>query len=292
VDLPAAHAALVETLKLLRGSDGGWPYYRGRQSRLEPTCWAMLATGVDAESTPLASWLQPSGLLIEPATGQLNFGFNAVAGLVLRGHQVGSPLVSRIVDGLAGVYGEALAPMTQVRQSHSLRGWPWFPTTFSWVEPTAWSVLLFKHAARGTSIGQARIAEGEAVLRDRACAGGGWNYGNSEVLGQRLAAHVPSTAISVLALQDREHEPFVADAVSFLERNWVTERTGTALALSAFALAAVGRSARLLNSTLVEQAEATSAFGNVATMGLAAHAISCAATSTPSAVFTLRRPPS
>ena len=39
-----------------RNADGGWGYYRGRVSRLEPTCWALLALGVD-EAPPSGTFL-------------------------------------------------------------------------------------------------------------------------------------------------------------------------------------------------------------------------------------------
>ena len=50
---------------------------------------------------------------------------------------------------------------------------------------------------------QERLEQAERLLFDRQCAGGGWNYGNSEVLGQKLHAYVPTTALALLALQDR-----------------------------------------------------------------------------------------
>ena len=140
---------------------------------------------------------------------------------------------------------------------------------------------------RGTPIGQARIAEGE-----RRPARPGMCGRRLELREQRSVRPVTGRACAFdsdfgPSPAEQGNEPFVDDAVRFLERNWLSEPTGTALALSAFALAAVGRPARLLNSTLAQHAEATSAFGNVATMGLAAHAINCSETNTASPVFTL-----
>ena len=63
--------------------------------------------------------------------------------------------------------------------------------TFSWAEPTAWALFALKKClARGMVISgaDARIRDGEAVLRDRVCATGGWNYGNSNVFGKNLPA--------------------------------------------------------------------------------------------------------
>ena len=88
-------------------------------------------------------------------------------------------------------------------------------------------------------------------MRDRACQGGGWNFGNGEVYGQGLPAHVPPTAIGVLAMQDRPTTSLVVDAVQFLEEHAQKEGSTTALALSTLGLGddgtarvCAGRSAR------------------------------------------------
>ena len=95
MDLREAHAALVAALHRLRNPDGGWPYYAGRTSRLESTCWAVLATNVHPDSTPVLKWTQPGGLLVEPATGQVNHAFNALAGLTLNAHQAAEHIYDR-----------------------------------------------------------------------------------------------------------------------------------------------------------------------------------------------------
>ena len=113
MDLPAAHASLVAALYRLRNADGGWPYYAGRKSRLEPTCWAMLATGVAVETTPLSQvGATRRGCWSEPATGQANYAFNGLAALALS-----SALDATRLDRLSGssrrsveVRGERIPP--------------------------------------------------------------------------------------------------------------------------------------------------------------------------------------
>jgi hypothetical protein len=78
VDLNAARAQLVVSLHQHRNADGGWPYYAGRKSRLEPTSWALLATGAAVTSTPLGTWQHAGGFLVEPSTGEVNIAFNAL----------------------------------------------------------------------------------------------------------------------------------------------------------------------------------------------------------------------
>jgi hypothetical protein len=48
-----------------------------------------------------------------------------------------------------------------------------------------------------------RIRQGEMLIYDRMCENGGWNYGNSQVLGEALWPYPDVTAVALIALQDR-----------------------------------------------------------------------------------------
>jgi hypothetical protein len=286
VDLPAAHAALVAALDRLRNTDGGWPYVRGRKSRLEATCWAALGAGLPLTTTPLTRWTTTGGLLTEPTGGDPNFAFNALAALVATANGA-TALATQVTAALVEVSGAVVPPSPSIRIDTSLAGWSWTRGTFSWVEPTSWCILAVKRTAAASSAVTRRIGDAEKMMRDRACRGGGWNYGNSEVLGQLLPAHVPTTAVGILALQDKAGNGYVTDAIRFLERQALTEPSTTALALSALALAAVDRPAGGVVDALVAHSEAAIAFGNAAALGMAAHALACARTGRPSSVFAL-----
>jgi hypothetical protein len=271
-DLSSAHAALEDALLRLRNRDGAWPYYAGKRSRVEPTCWATLATGVRLDTTPLAGWLGHDGFVTEPGVSG-NHAFAALAGLTI--HTQDTVLSGRVSAALTAVFGTVIPASPVIRQDPNLRGWGWTPDTFSWVEPTAWCMLALKKGTSSAAV-RARTDEGERVLRDRVCAGGGWNFGNSDVYGQDLPAHVPPTAICVMALQDRVSDAVVDDAVSFLERHAPIEGSTTALALSVLALATVGRSTAALATRLAAHVPQAIAFGNVAALGMAAYALQCA----------------
>src|SRR4029453_15139774 len=79
--------AAVERLRTLlaagRNSDGGWPYYGGRLSRLEPTSWALLALGDPGAAPLLQCWRTSGGLLVEPELPGVNYAFNALAARAL-----------------------------------------------------------------------------------------------------------------------------------------------------------------------------------------------------------------
>ena len=170
----------------------------------------------------LAAWPSSSGALIEHRGGLPNWSFHALALATRLALGEASavelqPLANALVGG-ARSRAETVSRSASGQQS--LQGWSWIDGTFSWVEPTAWALLALKKcrargmAARGA---EARIRDGEAILRDRVCVTGGWNYGNSNVFGKNLPAYVPTTAIALLALQDRADEPFVRRSVDFLE---------------------------------------------------------------------------
>jgi hypothetical protein len=247
-----------------RNSDGGWGYYPGKSSRLEPTCWALLALR-EADPGILRTWPVDNGLLLERRGGEPNYGFHAVGLLTLLArnldHQAGA---ATLLAGIQRVKGVALPESTINRQDNKLQGWSWFPETFSWVEPTAWALLALKkwRKARGVVLDLTRVDQANALLVDRVCTEGGWNYGNSNMLGQDLRPYVPTTAVALLALIDRPSESAVKRSADYLERDATSEPSGVALSLALMALRAFGRSIELVRAALVEQVPTTLAMNN------------------------------
>lgn len=108
-----------------------------------------------------------------------------------------------------------------------LRGWSWVEGTASWVVPTAMACLSL------AALGGAGLAEGHALLRDRRCADGGWNYGNPRALGAELPSQPGPTAWALLALPEGVDEALGAA---------VDQPMGTGtLALVVLAAAGAGR---------------------------------------------------
>ena len=268
---------LADALLATRNPDGGWGYARHRASRLEPTCWALLATP-DTDPGVLVRWPVSGGLLIERSGGEPNVGFHALALLTLTAlgleHQAGNERLLRALQAFKGI---PLEPFAVVRQDNSLQGWSWIPGTFSWAEPSAWSVLALKRwARRHPPDGDvaARISEGEALLFDRCCITGGWNYGNANMMGQELKAYVPTTAAGLLALQDRGDAPAVARSLAFLERSARAEPSSIALSLATLALRAFGRETRDVEDAVARQTPTTLALENTLGAAMALTALS------------------
>ena len=92
-----------------------------------------------------------------------------------------------------------------VHLNEDLIGWSWTPHSFSWVEPTSYFILALKkiksHLPAKTV--HERVEQGELMIYDRMCEGGGWNYGNAAVYDDRLWPYPDITAIALIALQDR-----------------------------------------------------------------------------------------
>ena len=264
---------LMQLLLRGRNADGGWGYYPEKASRIEPTCWAALCLSRDESSMTgfmgtgrwLASRQREDGFLDDSTGGSPNLGFNGVAALVLRSFDTRPPeSAMRLFAALGRTKGVALKNGTD-RQDNTLRGWSWIEGTFSWLEPTSWCLLALKKAPTllPSAVRAARIEEAERLLLDRVCGAGGWNYGNSNVLGQELNAYVPTTALALLALQDHQDHPSVKKGLDYLVRHRLAEPAGMALSLTSICLRVYGVTAPDVDERLAALAERHSFFSNL-----------------------------
>jgi hypothetical protein len=268
---------LRQFLLRARNADGGWGYLPGKASRLEPTCWASLALQSTLERNALAHWPSADGLLLERHGGAANYAFHGQALVTLRALNVEHTAGTRnLLAALHRVRGLAMPASTINRQDNSLQAWSWIDGTFSWVEPTAWCLLAQKQwsALHGTVTDRSRIVVAEQMLVDRCCAQGGWNYGNANMLGQDLKPFVPTTALALLSLQDRQSLPEVERSLAFLEREATSERSGTALALALMALRAYGRSTDAVRDTLVAELPIALNLGKIVSVAMSLYALS------------------
>jgi hypothetical protein len=268
---------LADLLLRARNADGGWGYYAGKKSRLEPTCWAVLALrgqAASVDAAALRTWPSAEGLLLERHDGAPNYAFHALALLTL--HACGAEHASgnaTLAAAMQRAQGLTFEDSPYFRQNNKLVGWSWVAGTFGWVEPTAWCLLALKKWARvpGALADAGRIDQAERLLLDRICKPAGWNYGNSNALGQDLQPYVPTTAVAMLAMQDRQSDPAIERSVQFLEEQALSERSGSSLSLAAQALAVYQRpeTAAAVRTALLEQLPVTMALGNHAVLASA-----------------------
>jgi hypothetical protein len=151
---------------------------------------------------------------------------------VHREHQVPSATMARwskashrAVKWLQSLYGCPGTKSDMVGHDTRLRGWPWVETTHSWVEPTAISVLALKAAGLAAS---SRVREGVQLLLDRMLPDGGWNQGNTIVLGNTLRPHIQPTGLALAALHaEGQAGAYIDKSIAYLE-DVVSARTATA----------------------------------------------------------------
>lgn len=213
-------------LALLHGAqnaDGGWGYFPGKQSRLEPTTYALLAlAGEESRSEAF----QRGWRLVE--SWQLANGSWRGNSIMHEPHWATSLVISlqcalgifderfaRAVEWLVGLTGSESRPFARlvhwlrpsvIEFDPALTGWPWQPGTSAWVEPTAHAVMALRQALKHSrdpymaKAIAARIYTGQRMLLERRCRDGGWNYGNRRLLGFDLPSYPETTAMALLAL--------------------------------------------------------------------------------------------
>jgi hypothetical protein len=211
----------------------------GTPAEPEPTALAAIALGDDAARDWLVEHQREDG------------GFGAVAGPVVVDAPTSIAAIAlpagdgreRALDHLVEHPADRAARLDVAPHDPATRGWGWTRDTFGWIEPTARAVLALRlHRPSAT----AAIDDGLAVIADRECRDGGWNYGNSVVYDVSLPAFAQTTAIALVGIQGALPEQ-AARGNSALRELWTAEPGGLslAMALAAFRLADDADAARV-----------------------------------------------
>jgi hypothetical protein len=176
-----------------------------------PTGWAALAWSMAAARVPNAKpkW---------SAAGKL-----AVAWVT---QHRGSPF--RVTDAKQDI----IAHNTQ------LRGWPWALGSHSWIEPTAINLLALRNAGETN---HPNYREAIHLILDRQLPSGGWNYGNTMVLGHVLRPHVQATGLALAALaKEKDVLPEIQRSLDWLQRTLSESTTTSSLCYAIMGLAGHG----------------------------------------------------
>jgi hypothetical protein len=207
---------LARALRRAQAPDGGFGPAPGAASEPEPTALAAVALGDDAAAGWLAAHQSDDGSVGLGLGPVWNDSATAYAALALQG-----AARQRAVDHMIVARGRITSDSPIVPHDGNLRGWAWTAGTAGWVEPTARAVLALRTCRPDAS----EIADGVAYLGDRACVGGGWNYGNREVYGEDLPPYAETTAAALLALRPGDGAVFDRGWAA-LGRLWRAERQG------------------------------------------------------------------
>ena len=280
---------LIRTLLARRGPEGGF-----RASGIAPVhteatalaCLALAATSHEDAWRDSVDWLarqqRPSGAW--PASPDVAVDSWATPLAILAVAERHTDSARRGVDWMLAQEGRSypwyvkliyrIRPhLNKIKLDPDLTGWPWLPNTFSWVEPTAYAVLTLKRMPEPSDRALARIDEAERMLLDRMCLGGGWNYGNSRVLGEELWPYPDTTALALLALQGRSTSDAVRESFSALERMIEDNESGLTLALSIPCFEAHGRASDGLRARLLDNLDRVIEYGDTRSLSLASMAL-------------------
>jgi hypothetical protein len=146
--------------------------------------------------------------------------------------------IERIETGVAwmlSVEGKTIPRQANMGHDTTLVGWPWVAGTHSWLEPTAFCTLALRAAGESHHL---RTIEAIRLIRDRMLAAGGWNYGNTAVLGQQLLPHIQPTGIALLALAGQPRDERLDRSIAYL-----TSNIGATTATASLCFALIGLAA-------------------------------------------------
>jgi hypothetical protein len=209
----------LEKLRQSQNPDGGWGFFPGKASWLEPTAYAALALhgepAADRAWALLRSWQLPDGGW-PPSGGVKSSGWGTAlcATIAMARNEWETPLQKGItwLVGAAGVETNWLAVvfsrigLVDYGRNVALKAWPWRPGNSGWVEPSVHAIVALKLAALKLSSKELRerVQTGEAQLLDVRDRDGGWNYGSPKVLGVELPSYPETTALALVGLQGRQ----------------------------------------------------------------------------------------
>ena len=261
VENSGAAQACLAFLRDTQNQDGGWGFRPGIPSRVEATCWAMLAlcepsqqSAEDGEriyrgrdflqTTQLAdgSWPAAPG----EQTGCWVTSLCCLALTAIDGQtqnstiELGLRWICNDWPSDSTAWRRFLARFSSQRDiapiNYNYRGWGWTPGTSSWVEPTSFALLALERVTSPELVGTAkrRRSLATSLLFDRMCPGGGWNAGNPVVYGAAGEPTVVPTVWALLALR-----ALPAHRETTLSLDWLERATGEIESPASAALAQI-----------------------------------------------------
>jgi hypothetical protein len=236
--------------------DGGVGWISGAPAEPEPTALLALALDDHRARSWLAAHQADDGAIVFETGEARNTGAAALNALALPTADARLAALDFALTAL----GQAVPEMQQPDEPV---GWGWLPDTFAWVEPTS-RILLATRILRPAD--RATIDDALKVLRARQVTTGGWNYGNSTVLGTDLTPYAQTTAAACIGMHGLD-EPSLQLGLDLLETLSLQERGGLSLAMSAVALRLNGRAdedaQHQIIAALDEQYDRTAFLGNL-----------------------------
>jgi len=287
---------IITTLLENQNPDGGWGAVRGKRSNTESTSLAVTALkaipvhtatenrkrGIDwllrrqnkDHSWPLnetakeGSWTTALAITALSDIAENSDRVLAAARWLLEQEGSKPGILAEIILWATGKSGVN-------KVNRDLIGWSWVPNSFSWVEPTSYALIAVKKLrARlaGTNVDE-RIRQADAMIYDRVCSGGGWNYGNSKVLDYALWPYPDITAIALIAMQDHARDQANQESLQILSKIARETDSGLALCWAAICFNVYAQDNSGFQGQIEKRFGATAFLGETKTLALAAIAL-------------------
>jgi Squalene-hopene cyclase N-terminal domain len=284
--------AAIELLLGAQNEDGGWGAVKGKRSNTESTSFVLMAlkslegNPFDRQTTAGLKWLlqrqkDDGSWSLNDASKQSSWT-TPIAALALLSFQDQRDHALRAAKWILTQEGRKpgwvatllfrLSLLKKITELDPyLSGWSWTAGAFSWVEPTSYSLMTLKKLKRsldGTNC-EERIRQGEMLIYDRMCENGGWNYGNSRVLGEALWPYPDVTAVALIALQDQAMSETNQKSLRALDAMLREAGSGTALGWGILCLTLYKQDVQEWKKILVKNFEKTRFLGEIKAVALA-----------------------
>lgn len=286
----------IDLLLNAQNEDGGWGAVKGKRSNTESTSFALMALkslekqAFNRQTAAGLKWLlkrqkEDGSWSLNDASKQSSWT-TPIAVLALLSFQDQRQHALKAAKWILtqkgrkpGWVASLLVQLSIIKKTTELdpflSGWSWTAGAFSWVEPTSYSLMALKKLKRsldGTNC-EERIRQGEMLIYDRMCENGGWNYGNSKVLGEALWPYPDVTGLALIALQDRAASDVNQKSLRALENMMREAPSGTALSWGILCLALYNRDVEEWKKILVKSFEKTRFLSETKALALALLAV-------------------
>jgi hypothetical protein len=256
---------LIPLLAGTQNEDDGWGFHPRTESRVEPTCWALLAL-LNSSSSPdmerkvargfqfLRAAQLPDGSWPSSPAERSGCWVSSLACWVLSFEPGASQALEAGLEWLCEDWPRDSSPWSRLLRrlssgrhlsphQDSYRGWGWTPRTSSWVEPTSFALIALGRAPSGMLPNSAprRRQLAEALLYDRMCPQAGWNCGNPMIYGVPGEPLVIPTVWALLALRDYPQRAENLLSLDWLENQLENIHGPGSLALARICIEAYGR---------------------------------------------------
>jgi len=252
--------------------EGGFAAKVGGKYRPDATAWAILAltasgTKKDALKSSrdrlVSSQLSDGRVCLLPEHPDAYWP-TPLTVLAWQGSPAHLEQQSRAIEFLINSNGKHWPRKSDAIAAHdtNIQGWPWTANTFSWVEPTAISLIALQLAGYGE---HERAREATRLLMDRQLNQGGWNYGNTIVFGQELRPMPENTGMALNALAGRVAEESIKVSLKCLEIQASSLRTPLSLGWCLMGLGAWGKRPDNSKELVLDSLKLQKIYGNYAT---------------------------